>query len=192
MKKLIIISISLLMILMFSAFMPANELAAVPVNTQKANQTLKMLVSETVSLNLPRKKSYVSDLSKINFNEDFSNVKNVTWERKGDFDVATFTLKNEKVKAYFGMDSELVGTITNKTYNDLPAEGKKEINNQYPGYAIGQVLFFKSSPNDNYMVLFGNYIENADSYYVELIKGNKQIVVRVNPLGNVSYFSDLT
>ena len=181
------------MVLMFAAFMPSSQLAAIPVNSQNANHSLKFPINETGSLNLPGKKSYVSDLSKINFNKDFSNVENVSWARKGDFDVATFTKNDTRVKAYFGMQSELIGTITDKSYSDLPAEGRKEINDRYRNYTISQVLYFKTyTPNDNFMVLYGNQIENADSYFVELTKGNEKIVVRVNPLGNVSYFRALT
>jgi hypothetical protein len=174
-------------------FMPTSQGAVVPANNLRANHIMNPLIKGTNLLNMPGKKSYVSDLSKINFNKDFNNVKNVTWKRTGDFDVATFTKNGKRMNAYFGMQSELIGTISNKTYADLPAEGRKEIADQYHDYAIGQVVYFKTyTPNDNFMVLYGTQIENADNYYVELTKGKERIVVRVNPLGNVSYFRKLT
>ena len=181
------------MILAITALVPIVRVAAAPVGSLKADHLLRLTIYGNRSFNLPGNNTNVSDLSKINFTKDFSNVKNVSWERTGDFDVVTFSQKGKSMKAYFGMQSELIGTISEKDYNDLPAEGRNEIKDQYKGYSIGRVINFKTyTPNDNYMVLFGTQIENADSYYVELTKNNKKIVVRVNPLGNVSYFRDLT
>ena len=190
MKKLIHISLSIVMVIFF---MPVHPFAAASPHSFDANSPYLRLMVKTGIENLPGKKSSASALSKLNFNKDFGIIKNVTWYRKGDFDVASFTKNNTRMTAYFGMQSELVGTITDKTYADLPAEGRKEIKDQYNGYTVGQIVYFKTyTPNDNYIVLYGTQIENTDSYYVELSKNNKNIVVRVNPLGNVSYFNKMS
>jgi hypothetical protein len=134
----------------------------------------------------------VSDLSKSNFYADFGSVPNVKWTRDDYFDIAEFNLKGLPTKAFYDYNSKLVGTSSIKTFAGLPQNAQKQIKKEYPDYTPGQVIFFKDNEkNDTDMILYDTQFEDSDNYFVELSKANKNIVVQVNPEGEVFFFKDL-
>lgn len=79
---------------------------------------------------------------------------------------------------------------TNKTLADLPAKAQINIKEYLKGYTAGDVLFYDDDEvNETDMILFGNQFDDKDSYFVELTKGNKKIIVQVAMDGDVSYFT---
>jgi hypothetical protein len=176
MKKLAFISISIFFCLSL-------------IQGQTKEQTKK---SERV----PLKKlegSSVSTIAKDHFNVDFRDAKNAQWKRVGTYDEAAFTTKdNHQMKAFYDVNGELVGTTQHKTFADLPAEGQAQIKKEYKDYKVGDIVFFddnEANPTD--MILYGIQFEDADNYFVELIKGTKKIVVQVSMEGSVFYFTEL-
>jgi hypothetical protein len=136
--------------------------------------------------------SNVSPLAMANFRTEFGNIPDVTWERQDFMDVATFTKNGEVVKAYFGYDGQLVGTVIHKKFEDLPAKAQKSITDKYKDYTIGDVIYFTDNnqiPDE--MVLYGLPFESADAYFVELKKADKKIVLKVTPEGQVAFFKEL-
>jgi hypothetical protein len=134
----------------------------------------------------------VSETSKTNFYTDFGNIQNVNWKRSEYFDEAKFTLNGEEITAYYDFDSKLVGTTSYKSFSDLPEEGQKAIKKNYKDYSIGQVIFFDDNEwNDNDMMLYDNQFDDADNYFVELIKGKDKIVLQVNKEGSIFFFKQL-
>jgi Predicted membrane protein len=135
----------------------------------------------------------VSDQSKAQFYTDFGNIPNVKWERTKYFDEATFEKDGKMMKAYYDIQSMLVGTTCDKTFADLPAKSQKKINTKYKDYTIGSVLYFDENEDydPDYMILFETPFEHLDHYFVELTKGNKKIILIVTKEGDVSWFKDL-
>ncbi|MDP4292764.1 MAG: hypothetical protein Q8908_16910 [Bacteroidota bacterium] len=134
----------------------------------------------------------VSQISKNSFNADFGKIPDVKWERLETFDKATFTKDGHEMSAYYDPDGKLVGTTSIKTEDYLPAKGLKNLLKKYPGYTIGQILFFNDNEaNETDMMLYGIQFEDADNYFVELSKGNKTIVVQVTAEGNIFFFKQL-
>jgi hypothetical protein len=131
----------------------------------------------------------VSEMSKNSFEEDFGKIPNVKWERLGPFDVATFTRNGKEIVANFDINGKLVGTTQSATLEQLPASAKKEIKRDYRGYKIVNIIFYKDNEsNDTDMVLYGVQFEDADNYFVEMTKGTDKIVLKVSPLGEVTFF----
>lgn len=130
--------------------------------------------------------------SKNNFMASFGDATNVKWRRTDYFDEATFT-QNGKVKtAYFDFDGKLVGTTERMTFADVPASGQKEIMKKYKDYTVGAVVFFDDNEfNETDMFLYGLQFDDEDNYFVELSKGKKNIILRVNSAGSVYFFKDL-
>ena len=134
----------------------------------------------------------VSSQSKQAFYGDFGNIPVTKWERTANFDEATFTKDGLVMKAYYDADSKLVGTTTHKTFADIPASAQKEINKKYQGYTKGDVIFFDDNElNETDMVMFGNQFDDADNYFVDLKKDNKEIILQVNMGGDVSFFKQM-
>jgi hypothetical protein len=132
----------------------------------------------------------VSYQSKQAFISDFGNIPVSQWERLDNFDEATFTKGGQVMSAFYDYDSKLVGTTQNKTFTDLPAKAQKYIREKYKGYTPADVILFDDNEmNETDMVLFGSQFDDTDSYFVELKKDNKKIVVQVSMGGDVSYYT---
>jgi hypothetical protein len=86
----------------------------------------------------------------------------------------------------------LVGTTSPKTFTDIPVTAQKYINAKYRGYSKTNVLFFDDNElNDTNMILYGDQFDDADNYFVELRKNNKEIILQVSMNGEVSFFKQL-
>ena len=135
----------------------------------------------------------VSYQSKAAFNVDFRNVSNATWKRGTYYDEVTFTNRQgKKMKAYYDYDAELVGTTMHKNFSELPANAQKYINGKYSGYTKEDIVFFKDNQeNETDMVLYGDEFDDVDNYFVELKKGNEEIILHADPAGNVSFFKKM-
>ncbi|MEO6187676.1 MAG: hypothetical protein ABIO77_02480 [Ginsengibacter sp.] len=134
----------------------------------------------------------VSVMAKQNFKVDFGNIPAKHWRRSHNFDEVTFTKDGKNMIAYYDSDAKLVGTTMNKSFSDLPADAQKEINKRYSGYSKNAVVFFDDNElNDTDMFLYGNQFDDEDSYFVELQKGADKIVLHVNMVGSVEYFSKI-
>ena len=134
----------------------------------------------------------VSYKSEQAFQNDFGNIPVVQWERTAHYDEATFIKDGQLATAYYDVDSKLVGTTSPKTFADIPATAQKYINAKYQGYSKTNVLFYDDNElNETDMILYGDQFDDADNYFVELKKDNKEIILQVDMRGNVSFFKQL-
>jgi hypothetical protein len=123
---------------------------------------------------------------------DFGTNADAIWERTVHYDEATFMKDGKTLTAFYDYDSKLVGTTTNKTFSDLPAKAQQFINENYKSYNVGDILEYDDNGliRSN-MAFYNQEFTDADSYFVELKKDNKKIVLQVSMEGNVSYFTRL-
>jgi len=78
------------------------------------------------------------------------------------------------------------------TFTDLPEKAQKYINKKYKDYNKGVVIFFNDNEfNETDMLLYNLQFQDEDSYFAELSKDNKKIVVRSNAAGDVYFFKEL-
>lgn len=133
----------------------------------------------------------VSGIAKQNFFHDFGKVPGAAWKRGVTFDEVTFTKNGSAMTAYYDYEANLVGTVTKKTFNDLPAKAKNYINKKYGNYTKGDVIFFDDNENnDTDMILFGTQFDDADNYFAEVTRAGKTTILAVTPAGEVSYFGE--
>jgi len=126
------------------------------------------------------------------FFKDFGDVPVTKMERTVNFDKFIFTQNGQEMTAYYDIEANLVGTVTDKTFSDLPANAQKYIQDKYKDYTPGSVIYFDDNElNETDMILFGTQFDDADNYFVELKKENKNIIVQVNMKGEVGYFSEM-
>ncbi len=192
MKKLIGLSMSFLMVL-FSTISNAQEIKKVALNSEKNGVKESKMERKEIR---EEDRNLVSDMSINAFYADFGNIPNVRWEKDNLFDIAIFKKDGKQYKAYYDSSSKLVGTITSKTFADLPMDAQKQIKKEYKNYTIDKVDFFKD--NENYdssydQFLYGMQFENADNYFVELSnKAQKtNIVLQVTPEGDIFFLKEL-
>jgi hypothetical protein len=93
---------------------------------------------------------------------------------------------------FYDDQSKMVGTSNNVTFSELPKRAQQYINEKYKDYSVGPAVFFDDNEyNETDMVLYGLQFDDEDSYFVELAKDGKKIVVRSNSSGDVYFFKDL-
>lgn len=138
------------------------------------------------------KRNEINDLSKLHFERDFGNGKEAIWNKSPNFDEAVFMQDGNEVTAYYDRSTELVGTTMVKSFNDLPLAAKEYLEKHYSDYTKEEVIFFDDNElNETNMNLFDTPFEDEDNYFVQLSKGDKQIILRVNMEGEVSFFKTI-
>lgn len=136
------------------------------------------------------KEGEVSYQTKQHFLSDFPNAGNVSYARHQNIDEVHFTLNAVPEKAYYDADAKLIGTVFQKNVTDLPATAVNNIKKNYKDYTVTRVIMFDDNENnESDMWLYGQQFADADNYFVELAKGPKKEVVKVNLDGEVSFFS---
>jgi hypothetical protein len=153
-------------------------------------QTDYTLVKNDIKKEKRAEKKEVSYQSKQQFFVDFGDIPNVAWERSSYFDEANFTQDGQEKTAFYDLQSQLVGTTISKTFADLPMAAQQYIHEKYKGYEAKDVFMFDDNEfNESDMLLFGQQFEDADSYFLEVQKDNKKIVLQVSMDGEVNYFT---
>ena len=193
MKKLLIFSAAGLIIAASASAQTSieilnNDVASVNKNEATTKKEKKEERKEIRKL----KGQEVTYQSREAFFKDFGDVPVTKMERTVNFDKFIFTQNGQEMTAYYDIEANLVGTVTDKTFSDLPANAQKYIQDKYKDYTPGSVIYFDDNElNETDMILFGTQFDDADNYFVELKKENKNIIVQVNMKGEVGYFSEM-
>ncbi len=181
MKKIAIISMLFLMVI-----------ADMQLQAQETKNELKSEIKSDRKALRKLKGTEVNQKAKDHFSSDFENVQNVLWKREGTFDQVTFTQNGLKKTAFYYEDGNLVGTAQRKAFSDLPAKAQEEIKTKYKDFKVVSVIFYDDNEaDDTDMILFEVQFEHADNYFVEAIKADKTIVLKVSMTGDVSFFKDI-
>lgn len=192
MKKLFVLSVVVLLIVTVNAQTDAASIRKDEAKLKKEQFIIKKekKVERKELRKLEGKE--VGSQSKQAFYSDFGNITVSKWERTANYDKATFTKDGQAMTAYYDFDSKLVGTTSHKTFADIPASAQKQIDAKYQGYTKADVIFFDDNEiNETDMIMFGNQFDDADNYFVDLKKDNKEIILHVNMSGDISFFKQL-
>ena len=134
----------------------------------------------------------VSYFTRNNFAKDFPDAKNVRYVKTKNFDEVLFTSGRDNLIAYYDNETNLVGTTQKLAFSDLPGNAQKEIHKKYSEYGVAEVMKFDDNEtNDTDMILFGTAFDDADNYFVELKNDRKDIILKINTYGLVSFFKEL-
>ncbi len=195
MKKLAILSMTAMFALAFlqlSAQDVKKEIKS-EIKTEKTDVKVEKRAIKTEREELRKLEgNEVSEKTKDTFYADFGDVPNVKWKRAIYLDEAVFIKGGKEMKAYYDSYSKLVGTTILITFEDLPIKSQKEIKAKYKDYTVGNVFFYDDNEaNATDMILFDTQFSDEDTYFVELSKGKKNIVVQVNALGELMFFKKL-
>jgi hypothetical protein len=126
------------------------------------------------------------------FYDDFGNLPVLKSERTPYFDEVTFLKDRVAQIAFYDAGSDLVGTMTDKSFEDLPKDAQDYIDRHYGDYTVKAVHYFKDNEaNGTNMNLYDQEFENEDSYFVELERDSKTVILHVTLNGSVYFFSEL-
>jgi hypothetical protein len=124
------------------------------------------------------------------FTTDFPDAKDAHFARVENLNKMSFIQDKEKMSAYYDDGGQLVGTIHEKLFADLPGNAQKEIRHKYPNYAIAGVVKLEDDGSDYVeRVEYGISMYDADNYFVELKNDTKAILVKVDLSGDVNYLT---
>ena len=193
MKKLSVLS-ALLSLLVFSAMAQEIDLSirsyAITRNPNSVSGP-SYNTNKKRDLTEPELKNF-SNQTRANFYADFGYIPIPSWEVTDQFDKISFMKNNVLYTAYYDSNAELVGTISNATVADLPANALQDIYKKYKGYTVGNVIFYDDNEsNQTDMMYYGQQFNDEDKYFVELQNDKEEIVVQVNQVGEVSFFRTL-
>ena len=137
-------------------------------------------------------KKEISFQTSQHFYQDFGDLPIVKSERTPNFDEITFVKDGSAQIAFYDDASNLVGTMADKPFEDLPTDAQNFINRHYNDYSVKAVRFFDDNDaNDTNMNLYDKEFEDEDSYFVELQNDSRTIIVHVTLDGDVRFFREL-
>jgi len=185
MKRLAYLTITLLFILTVGQSQGQTQ--------PTTQETKKEIRQEKKAKKLTLKKlegSNVNPKAKKNFEEKYGNASKARFARRNYFDVASYMKDDIEINVYFDEDGNLVGSTNVAKFSDIPLKGQQNLKADYKDYTIRRVVFFKDNPkNECDMMLYNIQFDDEDTYFVEMSKGNKTIVVQVDTKGKVYYFT---
>lgn len=98
------------------------------------------------------------------FNSNFNHARNVSWAESTRFSIATFTMNDKIMYAYYDLQGKYVGTIHNISTTELPQSLGASLKKQYAKYWVSELFELN---NDQEL-----------SYYVRMEDGNGSRVLR--------------
>jgi len=114
------------------------------------------------------------------FTADFKGAKNPAWTVTANCQKVTFTLGDAQLTAFYNFSGDYIGTTQDVAYKVIPADAQKTIASKYAGYTVGEVIKYE------------NFDGEADlpssAYFVDLKKDKSEILVKVTPDENVTFF----
>ncbi|WP_316823283.1 hypothetical protein [Pedobacter gandavensis] len=127
------------------------------------NQTAKAQVNlETVTIRPNATKAIISEQVSNSFSQLFKDAKEAQWMEINKRFVVNFILNDQKNKAVFTKNGDLVYHLSYGTEKSIPGHILKKVQQQYEGYTMGSAVKVSS----------GN-----DIVWVMNIENNKQILV---------------
>jgi hypothetical protein len=107
------------------------------------------------------------------FAKEFAGAQNIKWTRLDDgYLRVTFLLNGVAAETYFDADAEMLGTIRNLFYNQLPLSVMQTVNNRFRDAVVIDVKEITNAEGTIYKVIFEQ-------------KGRKYIV-KLDSLGQVT------
>jgi len=131
----------------------------------------------------------VSDRTMTQFYADFGDLPIIETGTIPGFDKVTFIGGGVQKTAYYDDGFDLVGTIEVRSFEDLPKNAQDFINRYYNDFSVKAVRFYDDNEaNDTNMYLYDRQFLDEDSYFVELEKDSKTVILHVTLNGTVFYF----
>jgi len=126
----------------------------------------------------------VSYIALHGFTVDFADAKDVNWTVTKSTQKATFTVDGVKKTAFYNLNGEYLGVTQRVDEKAIPAKTLKQIEKDYKGYGIGEVIVYQANTDLNDSI-------DATSYFVDLKNDAHEVLVRITQQGNVEFFQQV-
>jgi hypothetical protein len=92
------------------------------------------------------------------FKKEFSQAKEVNWQKTENYYKASFKMYEEPMTAYFTPEGELIGVIRNLLSTQLPINLQTSLKKEYGSYWITELFEFARPESNGYFIT----IQDAD------------------------------
>jgi hypothetical protein len=87
------------------------------------------------------------------FKREFPSAEYVTWDKDQDYLKASFVLADYRAEAWFSGDGQLLGTIRDLLYNQLPLAVMKEVDKKFSASNITEIREITNSNGTTYKMV---------------------------------------
>jgi hypothetical protein len=120
--------------------------------------------------------SAFSDKADEVFKKTFPGAEAITWSTEGEYRKASFVLYGRRIQALFSAEGDLVGTVRNTHYSDLPIKVMLAIKNRFNNAAPFAITEINRLDGTEYK--FSLEI-NSERVLVYMTSGGE--LIRINP-----------
>ncbi len=107
------------------------------------------------------------------FKKEFTQAKEVSWQKTDSYCKAAFKINNEVMTAFFTYEGELMGVVRNILSTQLPINLQASLKKDYGDYWITELFEFAKPDSNGYFIT----IQNADqSYTLQSVNGSSWTV----------------
>ena len=126
----------------------------------------------------------VSYIALHGFTVDFADAKEVNWTVTKNCQKATFTIDGVKKTAFYNLSGEFVALTQDVDAKAIPAKALKEINEDYKGYNVNEVIVIQNNTELN---------PDADetAYFVDLKSDTKEVLVKITPEAHIAFYKQV-
>ncbi len=116
----------------------------------------------------------VSSAILANFNVDFKEASDVTWQIANDYTKAAFSTGDTKMEVYYNSTGNIIATSKGISLDELPVGAKRSFAKKFEGYNVIEAIKF-----DGFDEL---------SYYISGENDKESVILKVNEQNDVSVF----
>lgn len=118
----------------------------------------------------------VDALVKQHFEKQFKNATNISWKTTDLFTKVSCTVNNQQTDIFYNNNDEFVGTSVAVYLESLPTNAIQTILKKYSDYTVNNLIRFTDAGG-------------AVSYYAEVVKKDRTIVLKADSEGYVSVYN---
>lgn len=112
--------------------------------------------------------------ARYNFDSQFAGAENVQWNATANYIHAKFTLADEQVEAFFGLNGDFIGASRKVALKSLPLSALQTLKKKFAAYKVTDTIEFDRG--------------DEKSYYVSVDNGKQKQILQVSVYGEVSRF----
>lgn len=113
------------------------------------------------------------------FAVEFENASNAVWTVTPNCQKVDFVLEGAKYTAFYDLDGEYLGRTQEVAVTALPEVTRKEVAAKYTDFVVSHVIKYETNSAEPLV------------YFVDLVQGEKEIVLKAVPYQNVAYFQTI-
>ena len=114
-----------------------------------------------------------------NFATTYDNASSVVWTVTPNCQKVEFVSEGAKYTAFYDFEGEYLGRTQEIALTALPETTRKEVANKYADYSVSHVIKYETTGAEPLV------------YFVDLVKAEKEIVLKAVPNENVAFFQTI-